>query len=187
MVSGVTRCFWQVAVLALCVGNSRAVAAQEQTDWKPVTAAKGGFANDLAMLDSERDEYATYLANHSVVWKQAGGDTRTARRMISLALHLSPRNKRAVVVNYQLSRGITPENSAGTELGAPALARLLLMRGRLLEKQEGGVNAQVSRWFVALAAELDPKNEDAVYASEIRRIDGGEVDWKPLDAPAKEE
>jgi len=31
-----------------------------------------------------------------------------------------------------------------------------------------------------LAAERDPRNEDAVYASELQRLDHGKVDWADL-------
>jgi len=34
--------------------------------------------------------------------------------------------------------------------------------------------------FTELSAEMDPKNDDAVYASELQRLDGGGVDWSGL-------
>jgi hypothetical protein len=66
------------------------------------------------------------------------------------------------------------------------LARLLLTRGQLLEKQAGEENKILARYFIQLAAEIDPKNEDAVYASEVQRLDHGALDWKLItDPPVK--
>ena len=152
-------------------------------EWKPIENPGGRVARDLGMLDSERDEYATHLATHAanvVVDARASADAvRSARHMIALAFHLSPRNKRAVVVNFQLAKGMLPEKSDGA-LGAQAFARLLLTRADLLEKQGGAENSAFARMFVALAAEIDPRNEDAVYASELHRLDHGPVDWDAL-------
>lgn len=151
--------------------------------WEPLPNPGGRVARDLGMLDSERDEYATHLANHAAN-RIAGGraDARSlasVRHMIALALHLSPRNKRAVVMNFQLGKGVLPEKVDGA-LGAQAFARLLVTRGQLLEKQGGAENTAFARMFVALAADIDPRNEDAVYLCELHRLDHGPVDWNAL-------
>jgi hypothetical protein len=39
--------------------------------------------------------------------------------------------------------------------------------------------------FVQLAANMDPRNEDAVYASEVHRLDHGEFDWSAITDPGK--
>lgn len=139
------------------------------------------------MLNSEREEYATNLAgtavNRIVAAKASPAVMADARRMIALALHLSPRNKRALVANFQLSKGILPEVSE-TDYSPQVFARLLLARGQLLEKQGGDENKSLARMFVQLAAGLDPKNEDAIYASEVQRLDHGDVDWSVItDGP----
>ena len=59
-------------------------------------------------------------------------------------------------------------------------ARLLLTRGQLLEKRQGASNLLVARYLIALAATIDPRNEDAVYEAEVRRIDHGEISWVKL-------
>jgi hypothetical protein len=51
-------------------------------------------------------------------------------------------------------------------------------------KQGGEENQRLARFFIQLAAELDPKNEDAVYASEVQRLDHGAVDWASITDPA---
>jgi hypothetical protein len=154
--------------------------------WEPPKVVAGGFTQDLGMLDSERDEYAgnlaTYASNSVVVAKASVASLADARRVLGLALQLSPRNKRAVVVTFQLGKGLLPE-MIETAYSPPALARLLLTRGQLLEKQAGGENKRLARYFIQLAAEIDPKNEDAVYASEVQRLDHGALDWGWITDP----
>ena len=148
--------------------------------WEPLKIVHSVFTPDLGMLDAERQEYATNLASLAarqvVAAKASPQSLADARRMLALALQLSPRNKRAIVVNYQLSKGILPEVTEGN-YSLQVFARLLLSRGQLLEKQEGDENKRLARIFVHMAAGLDPKNEDAVYASEVHRLDYGPVDW----------
>lgn len=174
-------CFWQVAVwLCVTVSLLRAEEPGPAFVWDPPKVAASVFSPDVGMLDSERDEYATNLAvyaSNSVVAAKASDESlKAARRVLSLALQLSPRNKRAVVVNFQLAKGILPE-IIESNYSPQVLARLLLTRGQLLEKQGGGENKRLARFFIQLAAEIDPKNEDAVYASEVQRLDHGALDW----------
>ncbi len=182
------KAIWQ----AVCVGIScMAVSpAEERSAFAvdPPKVARSMFSQDLGMLDSERDEYATNLAafaaNQVAAAKGAGKSAAEARKFLGLALHLSPRNKKAIVVSFQLSKGVVPEVTEGNYT-PQAFARLLLTRGQLLEKQGGGENKKLARFFIQLAAELDPRNEDAVYASEVHRLDQGEVDWSTVtDADA---
>ncbi len=141
------------------------------------------FGQDLSMVGNERDEYATNLAAYAVkLLRDKGGDQESldfTRQILGLALHLSPRNKKSLVANAQLARGIMPELIAG-DYDPEVFARLLLTRGQLLEKREGASNAFVARYLIALAATIDPRNEDAVYESEIRRIDHGDISWAKL-------
>lgn len=155
--------------------------------WDAPKIAASVFTQDLGMLDSERDEYATNLAtlasNKLAAAKASPASLADARRILSLALQLSPRNKHAVVVNFQLSKGVLPE-AAAANYSPPVFARLILTRGQLLSKQGGEENQKLARYFIQLAAELDPKNEDAVYASEVQRLDHGAADWSAITDPA---
>jgi hypothetical protein len=170
-------------ILSLGTAAMRAEEAKRAFEWDGPKVAQSVFSQDLGMLDSERDEYATNLAsiavNQIVADKADKASIDEARKMLALALHLSPRNKRAVVVNFQLSRGVLPEAVEGN-YSPQVFARLILTRGQLLEKQGGDENKRLARYFIQLAASLDPKNEDAVYASELQRLDHGAVDWSPL-------
>lgn len=181
---------WQAAALAVSViGMLHAEEAAKPFTWDPPKIHRSLFSHELGMLDPERDEYATnlavYAANRVAMGKASPAALEDARRVISLALHLSPRNRKAVVVNFQLSKGLIPENARG-DYAPQTLARLLLTRGQLLEKQGGDDNSIAARTFVQLAAEMDPKNEDAVYASEIHRLDHGKLDWTMFTDPKPE-
>jgi len=151
--------------------------------WNEPRVGAGAFSDALGMLDREREEYATNLAVHAInevaKAKASVASLEKARRLLALSLHLSPRNRRALVANYQLNQGMVPE-PVSSDYSDEVLARLLFTRSQLLRQQGGGEDQELARIFVELAAELDPKNEDAVYASELQRLDHGRVDWKLL-------
>ena len=175
-----------MASFALC-GFLRA-AGEKKFEWQALDIKTSIFSRDLVMLDTERDEYATNLAAYAanqIAAKDADGATMAqARRILALALHLSPRNKQAVVMQFQLGKGILPEKTEA-DYSPQVLTRLLLTRGQLLLQQPEGENTILGRHLITLAAEIDPRNEDAVYASELIRIDHGSPDWKPLTDPKK--
>lgn len=185
----VTMRIWQaVTVFLLTVALSGAAEGRKSFEWKAPQVRVSMFSRDLGMLDSEREEYASNLAtlagNELVREKASGASLVEARKMVALALQLSPRNKRALVINFQLSKGILPELGESI-YSRSVFARLLLTRGQLLEKQDTVENGRLARMFVELAATLDPKNEDAVYASEVNRLDHGEVDWSRIMGDAR--
>lgn len=182
--------FWQVAAMFCCVVSLlRAEEAKPAFVWDPPKVVASVFTQDLGMLDAERDEYATnlavYASNSLLAAKASDNSLLMARRVLALALQLSPRNKRAVVVNFRLAKGMLPE-SIESNYSPQVLARLLLTRGQLLEKQGGAENKRLARFFIQLAAEIDPKNEDAVYICEVQRLDHGEVDWSLITDPEEQ-
>lgn len=154
--------------------------------WVAPKVEQSLFKGDLGMLDAEREEYATNLANLAgneiAAAKASPASLADARKLLALALQLSPRNKRAVVLNFQLAKGVLPEK-VETNYSPQTFARLILTRGQLLEKQGGAENQMLGHYFIQLAAELDPKNEDAVYASEVQRLDHGAMDWAAITDP----
>jgi hypothetical protein len=174
--------FAALALAPLCM------AEDPKFTWEPLQIKVSAFTRDLVMLDAERDEYATNLATYAASTIATDGASmaslKQGRRILALALHLSPRNKQAVVTQFQLSKGIVPEKTEGN-YSPQVLARLLLTRGQLLLQQEEGENRTLARYLIQLAAEIDPRNEDAVYASEMIRLDGGPPDWTPLTDPGK--
>lgn len=162
------------------------LAADEPTKeflWAGPKVVVSVFTDDLGMLDSEHEEYATNLATAASNYLAAANASPAAlvvgRKIIALALHLSPRNKRAVVVDFQLARGLLSE-IVESNYSLPDLARLILARGQILTNQGGVENMKLAHYFIQLAAELDPKNEDAVYAGEVQYLNQGTLDWLAL-------
>jgi len=174
--------FAQLALAPLCM------AVEPKFAWEPLQINSSAFTRDLVMLDAERDEYATniaaYAANTIVTDGASMASVKQGRRILALALHLSPRNKQAIVIQFQLGKGIVPEKVNG-EYSPQVLARLLLTRGQILLQQVEGENRMLARYLIQLAAEIDPRNEDAVYASEMIRFDMGAPDWTLLTDPGK--
>lgn len=182
------KAIWQAATLLL-LGMPLAQAAEKEPKeyvWHAPKVEQSIFTPELGMLDAEREEYATNLANHAanlvITTDAAPASLAEARRMLALALHLSPRNKRALVVGFQISRGMMPELAEGN-YSPQAFARLLYSRSLVLEKQGGAQNIKLARMFVQIAVTMDPRNEDAVYANEVNRLDHGEFDWSPVTDP----
>ena len=156
---------------------------QFKIEWRPLKIAKSQFPRSIAMMDAERDNYAGNLAGVAIVQlrdrKVDKSSRELALRMMSVALHLSPRNKRAVVLNAQLGRGMVPQPPE-VDYQPKTLSALLMNRAKLLEKEGGKENVGLAGYLFHLASELDPKNEDAIYLSELFRINHGEVDWSKL-------
>ncbi|MGL4399134.1 MAG: hypothetical protein ACRCXD_04650 [Luteolibacter sp.] len=180
---------WQVAaVFCAMLMVLRAQEPGRAFAWDAPKVVASVFSKEVGMLDSERDEYATnlaiYASNSLLAARASEASLLTARRVLALALQLSPRNKRAVVVNFQLSKGMLPD-LIESNYSPPVLARLLATRGQLLDKQGGGENQRLARYFIQLAAEMDPKNEEAVYASEVLRLDHGALDWALVTDPVE--
>lgn len=180
---------WQVAVAFPAISLVAMHAQPEEAAkivWQAIRVDGRSFSPELGMMNSERDEYATSFANLAASRVAERGASpaalEQARRFLSLALHLSPRNKRAVIVNFQLSQGTVPEK-VRLDVGPEAMSKLIFARAGLLVKQGGEENELAARMFTALAAQLDPKNEDAVYTSEVQRLDHGELDWSILSRP----
>lgn len=157
--------------------------------WASVTVKASAFSRDLGLLDAERDEYATNLADCAALaianTKATQESLDQARRLLSLALNLSPRNRRAIIVNYQLTKSILPAAAKG-DFSPPTMARLLLARGQILANSDSQEDRMLARMFCQVAADIDPKNEDAVYASEVDKLDHGSLDWTFLTRPRTE-
>ncbi len=172
-----------VAIFALLSLQAEEAA---QFTWVPLEVKASMFSQDLEMLDSERDEYATnlaaYAANEIASRGASIASLQQGRRSLALSMHLSPRNRQAIVTQFQLSKGILPEKAV-SDYSPQVFARLLLTRGQLLQGNAAPEALRLSHYMLQLAAEIDPRNEDAVYASELIRIDHGPADWAALEKP----
>ena len=174
--------------IALVCGQSESLSSSFVYD--PPVVKKVIFG-DAVMLEQERRNYATNLATYAanlVVTKKASKESlASARRILALAFHLERRNKQAVVVNFQLREGVLPEVKKG-DYNPRTFSRLLMARAKLLLKDNGGnVNERLlGRYFIEMAAHIDPRNEDAVFEHESQRIDSGDLDWALLTDGLKE-
>lgn len=139
------------------------------------------FKEGLGLLDRERDEYATSLASFAanyVVEHQANpASLDFARRALGLAMHLSSRNRKMMVLKHQLSKGIMPQK-VEAEYSPKTLSALFVARAETLFEQKGEPNILLARALIDIAATVNPMNEDAVYAYELQKIDYGELEWK---------
>ena len=168
-----------------------ALRAQEpkEFDYTPPALGLRIFGDAVNMLAQERDEYATNLSIHAanlVVEKKASAPSlQSARRILALAMQLSPRNRQAHVVNGQLRKGVLPGVKKG-DYSPAVLSRLLLSRARLLSQGNNESEKLLARCFIEISAEMDPRNEDAVFAYEIQRLDTGDIDWNAVTDPEKE-
>lgn len=159
-------------------------------EYKPPVVEKVLFDDSISMFEQERREYAsnlaTYAANQLVSKKADADSVESARRILALALHLDRRNKQALVVNFQLKKGVLPEVKKG-DYNPRTLSRLLLSRAKLLARRDNEHEKLLARCFTELAAIIDPRNEDAVFAYENQRLDSGEIDWRVItDSPRDE-
>ena len=62
-----------------------------------------------------------------------------------------------------------------------ARAKLLLKGGEGTKKEK-----LLARYFIDVAAHIDPRNEDAVFECETQRIDFGDLDWGLLTVSSSE-
>ncbi|MFM2242263.1 MAG: hypothetical protein RLZ97_1118 [Verrucomicrobiota bacterium] len=165
---------------AILIGFATAQEKPGNFVWKAPEIGAGAFTDALGMLDREREEYATNLATYAVnAIAREGASVASleeGRRYLALSLHLAPRNRRAIVANYQLSRGMVPA-AVESDYSPEVLARLLFTRAQMLKQQGGAEDQLLARIFIELSAALDPRNEDAVYAAEVQRLDHGRVNW----------
>ena len=105
------------------------------------------FLHGVTMLDSEKEEYASNLSAYAVKVirdkPQSAKALEDGRRVLALALHLSPRNRKAVVANFQLSKGLTPKPQTG-DYSEKVFSRLLVTRGDLLYEEGGEKKCAIS-------------------------------------------
>ena len=165
-----------------------ALEAQEKRAFEfKAPIVRDSIFKEAGMNDREKDTYATNLAiftaNEIVRMKANQDSLGFARKALAVAMHLSPRNKRAVILKFQLEKGVMP-TTLETQYGPKTLATLFVTRAEFLYQQKGNVNRLLARCLVDLAVTIDPRNEDAVYAYEMQKIDLGELPWGPItDAP----
>lgn len=144
-------------------------------------------AEKLQMADAVRDDFsrncAILAANKVAIEGRTEESLSQARKLLSLALQLNPRAKKAVVVNFQLERGVKP-NREEVNYSNEVFAGLLHSVAKRLVEAGGKENVTMAAAFFNLAVDLDPKNEEIIYSQQLHEIDHGEFDWNSLEEQA---
>lgn len=130
-----------------------------------------------ALLGSECERIAGYLVRHAAVTFTDGvlkgnAAARTkARLYLAVSLHLQPGN--AAVEHCEL-RWLDGKKPSLPAPGEPpgTLSVFLLSAAKRQADKAGSPSDALSLVLVRLAADLDPANEEAVYASERQDRDG---------------
>ena len=148
--------------------------------YRIVQVGESKFKRGLEMAGREQNEYAMHLTTYALTEIQSANGSQAsldqARRLIGLALHLSPKNRESVIANVQLSKGIMPKMKK-KGYNKTTLSTLLFARGNTLKASEGAPNQLLAQAFMTLAAELNPSNEDAIYEAAILEQDNGKLNW----------
>ena len=134
------------------------------------------------LLKVDRDKLASsvaaYVANSGKDGTN-GSDLDTARRLLGVALHLSPRNRDAVIANFQFKKGL-PRKKIQPEYSPVTLAEVLQSRAKFLIKNGGDLNVSLAGYMLFVAVQVDSTNETAIYELEMYRKDIGPVNWSSL-------
>ena len=134
------------------------------------------------LLKVDRDKLASsvaaYVANSGKDGTN-GSDLDTARRLLGFALHLSPRNRDAVIANFQFKKGL-PRKKIQPEYSPVTLAEVLQSRAKFLIKNGGDLNVSLAGYMLYVAVQVDSTNETAIYELEMYRKDIGPVNWSSL-------
>lgn len=162
---------WIFVLCGMAVWCGRG-AAQETTFRKLEIEAPQFTAEKVGVLHLELEKVANLLvlfAYHEYAGKIREGDAQSrllARRMLSLALHMDPGNvtvkrihEMLVAQRTEKIEGVVVEGGT-LALSASRLCNRLLMRSEPDAHRLAGFLGQI-------AADLDPQNEDAVYAAEL--------------------
>ena len=129
------------------------------------------------LLKVDRDKLASSVAAYVVNSIKEGADAaamETARRLLGFALHLNPRNRDAVIANFQFKKGLPRKKIE------PEYSPVTLARATFLIKNGGDLNVVLAGYMLSVAVQVDSTNETAIYELEMYRKDNGEVDWPSL-------
>ena len=180
-----------ILLLSLTVVCAQSEKGVTRGFYKPPAVVKSLFGDEV-MLAPERKNYATNLATYVANLVSSSDGSKevlaSASRILALSLHLDRRNKQAMVVNFQLAQGVMPQVKSG-DYNARTFSRLLMTRAKLLLKGGKENEMLLARYFIDVAAHIDPRNEDAVFECESQRLDFGELNWTMLtgaDPPSGE-
>ncbi len=142
----------------------------------------------VGLLQLELEKVANFLGLY--VYQQLAPEIRAgkaesrlrARRYLSLALHVDPQNLIAKRINAMLGEGSTEVLETALpqspQLFAEGAVRLIKLLGARSEPNA----ARLAGFLALVAADLDPQQEEAIYAAEIftRKVADISAAWKAL-------
>lgn len=167
---------WVMAMSGLISGE---VSASSER-YEEVQVESPVFLRGLSMFGREQDEYATNLTAHALIQlQQRGGDVKSwaiARKMIALALNLSPRNDHASAANKKLAQGQWPKR-VNPDNESKVFARLLLTRSKILSESGAAKDGMLARYFLELSVVLDPEDGEATRLHNEDVRNNGVLDW----------
>lgn len=172
-----------IVAAGFSLGSIALLKAEKEEGYDEPIVTKALFADDeVAILAVDRDKLATNIAAFVVNSIQPDGkadEMDVAKRLIGLALHLNPRNRIAVVANFQFKKGLPPKK-VDPDYSPVTLAEVLQNRAVLLAKRGGDLNLMLAGYMLAAAVDIDPRNETAIYELEMYRKAVAEIDWTPI-------
>jgi len=143
---------------------------------------KKAIFSDVAMTDLEKNLYAEYIAEYVADVLLSEGTTKekilTARKCLLVAMHLSPKNKKAVQLNEGLIEETIPKQVS--EFSAEALTTLLIHRARLLKKEKGENNRELAFAFMEISSEMTPHHDLLAIDSDSEGEEGEELNWRDI-------
>ena len=172
-----------IVAAGFSLGSMAWLKAEKEGEYDEPIVTKALFAGDeVAILAVDRDKLATNIAAFVVNSIKPDGkadELDVATRLIGLALHLNPRNRMAVVANFQFKKGLSPKK-VEPEYSPVTLAELLQRKAELIHKRGGDLNEMLAGYMLAAAVDIDPRNETAIYQLEMYRKAVAEIDWTPI-------
>ena len=172
-----------LVAVAIFLGGMDSLKADKENGYDEPIVTKALFTGEeIAILAVDRDKLATNIAAFVVNSIKPDGKAQalnTAKRLIGLALHLNPRNRIAVVANFQFKKGLAPKK-VEPDYSPVTLAEVLQNRAVLLARRGGDLNLMLAGYMLAAAVDIDPRNESAIYELEMYRKAVAEIDWTPI-------
>jgi hypothetical protein len=127
------------------------------------------------------DELAAFARNGHVTDPQ---HMSLARKALAIALRLDPVNKKAMVADMQMSRGL---EVTGIDTKHPGLAFSGFLMSNVAKLKDGSDDVVLRGYLVSMASEIDARNEDAIYQAALMKRKKETVDWvRLLDGAPKQ-
>ena len=170
-----------IVMFCLCMNCGVSLSSEIKYTEPEVKEARVDTA-DVNLLKVDRDKLASSVAAYVVNSVKDGADAAAmekARKLLGFALHLSPRNRDAVIANFQFKKGLAKRNIQ-PEYSPVTLAEVLQSRAMFLIKNGGNLNVDLAGYMLFVAVQVDSTNETAIYELEMYRKDIGAIDWSSL-------